>query len=413
MLQTSPSIETKTSWRVASAALVVMLMAFGSAWVAAVALKDIAAEAGGARAIPSLTLPLVWLCSGAGGIVTARIANRIGTRAIVIFGAIMIAAGLGLSTLGPRAPLLIGHALLIGLVGIGSINAPLYTSVTYWFDKRRGSALALISSGTYLAGALWPPIFERVITAVGWRQTMLIYACCELIVIVPLAALLFRRPPEHASTVPVNTDVTRNARVLGWPRGVVFALMCGASILCCIPMAMPQQHFVAFCSDLGFTRSFGALMLTVLLGTAFISRQIWGAISDRIGGLATVLIGSGWQAISMTALLFTQSEAGLITIAAAFGFGFSGIIPAYVLALRELYPVSEAHWRIPMVLMFTAFGMAAGGSLAGALYDYFGYYLPAFGAGILASLLNAAIIGVLVSRSHGRRGAGVTLSAPA
>jgi MFS family permease len=111
--------------------------------------------------------------------------------------------------------------------------------------------------------------------------------------------------------------------------------------------------------------------------------------------------------------LLTQSETGLFTVAGIFGLGFSGIIPAYVLALRELYPVSEAHWRIPMVLMFTAFGMAAGGSLAGALYDYFGYYLPAFGAGILASLLNAAIIGVLVSRSHGRRGAGVTLSAPA
>ena len=41
------------------------------------------------------------------------------------------------------------------------------------------------------------------------------------------------------------------ARVLGWPPNVVFALMCGAAVLCCIPMAMPQGHLVAFCSDLG------------------------------------------------------------------------------------------------------------------------------------------------------------------
>ena len=146
-------------------------------------------------------------------------------------------------------------------------------------------------------------------------------------------------------------------------------MMCAAGVLCCIPMAMPQGHLVAFCTDLGISRSMGALMLSVLLGTAFLSRQIWGVISDRIGGLATVLIGSVWQAASMAGFLFTQNEAGLFTVAAAFGLGFSGIIPAYVLAVRELFPASEASWRIPTLLLFSGFGMAAGGWIAGVLYD--------------------------------------------
>jgi MFS family permease len=141
-------------------------------------------------------------------------------------------------------------------------------------------------------------------------------------------------------------------------------------------------------------------MLSVLLGTAFLSRQIWGAISDRIGGLATVLIGSAWQAASMTAFLFTQNEAGLFTIAAAFGLGFSGIIPAYVLALRELFPASEASWRIPTLLLFSGGGMALGGWLAGFLYDHFGYYAPAFAAGIGANILNMILIGILVGRGR-------------
>lgn len=413
MLQSHPSIETKASWRVATAALVTMLMAFGSAWITAVALKDIAAEVGGVRSVPALALSLVWLCSGAGGILMGRIANRFGTRSTVILGALMIAAGLALSTLGPPWPLWIGHGLFIGLIGIGGINAPLYIYVTHWFDRRRGSALALISSGSYLGGAMWPPIFEYVITQLGWRQTMLIYACLELAVIVPLAAWVFRAPPAAPAVTAHEADAVRDQRVLGWPPGLVFVLICVASILCCIPMAMPQQHFVAFCSDLGFTRAFGALMLTVLLGTAFISRQVWGAISDRIGGLATVLVGSAWQAAAMTALLFTQGEVGLITVSAAFGLGFSGIIPAYVLALRELYPAAQAYWRIPVVLMFTAVGMAAGGSLAGLLYDYFGYYLPAFAAGVAANLLNVAIVGALVLRSRGRRSGGAAISAAA
>jgi MFS family permease len=167
-------------------------------------------------------------------------------------------------------------------------------------------------------------------------------------------------------------------------------------VMCCIPMAMPQGHLVAFCTDLGISRAVSALMLSVLLGTAFLSRQIWGAISDRIGGLATVLIGSAWQAAAMSAFLVTQDETGLFTVAAAFGLGFSGIIPAYVLALRELFPASEASWRIPTLLLFSGIGMASGGWTAGLLYDHFGYYAPAFGFGVATNIVNLIVVGTLV-----------------
>jgi len=377
-----------------------MLMAFGGAWITAVALKDIAAEVGGARSIPALASALAWLGSGFGGILMGRIADKVGTRSTVICGALMIGLGLTISTFGPPWPLWIGHGLFIGLIGLGGINAPMYIYVSRWFDRRRGSALALISSGSYLAGAMWPPVFERAIAGFGWRQTMLWYALAEIVVIVPLAAVYFRAAPEQIFP-PVSADsAAGKARVLGWPPNLVFGLMCGAAVLCCVPMAMPQGHLVAFCSDLGISRSIGAMMLSVLLGTAFLSRQIWGAISDRIGGITTVLIGSAWQAAAMLAFLFTQSEAGLFTIAAAFGLGFSGIIPAYVLALRELFPASEASWRIPTLLLFSGCGMALGGWLAGVLYDHFGYYAPAFAAGVGANIFNLLLVGILVARQR-------------
>ena len=402
MLQSSSSVETKASWAVATAALVTMLMAFGAAWIAAVALKDIAAEVDGVRSIPALAVALAWLGSGLGGILMGWIADRVGTRWTVILGALMIGVGLTISTFGPRWPLWIGHGLFIGLIGLGGINAPMYIYVSRWFDRRRGSALALISSGSYLAGAMWPPLFERVIAGFGWRQTMLWYAVAEIVVIVPLAAIYFRTAPEQILPAASSNSPGGKARVLGWPPNVVFAMMCGAAVLCCIPMAMPQGHLVAFCSDLGISPSIGAMMLSVLLGTAFLSRQIWGAISDRIGGLATVLIGSAWQVAAMTALLFTQNEVGLFTVAAAFGLGFSGIIPAYVLALRELFPASEASWRIPTLLLFSGGGMALGGWFAGLLYDHFGYYAPAFAAGVGANLFNLILVGILVGRGRSR-----------
>jgi MFS family permease len=396
----SGSVETKASWAVASVALAILGMSFGAAWITAVALKDIAAEVGGARSVPALASALAWLGSGIGGIIMSRIADRVGTRWTVIFGSLMIGLGLSISTIGPPWPLWIGHGLFIGLIGLGGINAPLYIYVSRWFDRRRGSALALISSGTYLAGAMWPPIFEQAIARFGWRQAMLWYALAEIVVVAPLAAIYFRAPPEVIHPAALSGADPGKARVLGWPPNAVFALMCGAGVLCCIPMAMPQGHLVAFCSDLGISRSMGALMLSVLLGTAFLSRQIWGVISDRIGGLSTVLIGSAWQAASMTALLLTQNEAGLFMVAAAFGLGFSGIIPAYVLTVRELFPASQASWRIPTLLLFSGGGMAAGGWIAGLLYDHLGYYAPAFAVGIGANLVNLLIVSVLVGRKR-------------
>jgi len=393
----SPSIESRASWVIATMALAAMAMSFGSAWIIAVALTKVAAEVDGVRSIPAVAASLTWLGAGIGGILMGRVAHKIGVRWTVGFGAMMILLGLAISTLGAPWPLWIGHGVFMGMFGIGSINAPLYIYVTQWFDKRRGSALALITSGSYFAGTVWPPIFERAVAHFGWRGTMLAYGVLVVLVIIPLA-FRFTPAPELAQIkAGAGATLPRPVR-LGLPPNLAFTLLCIAGVMCCIPMAMPQQHLVAFCSDVGLSLATGAAMLSVLLGTAFISRQVWGYISDRIGGLLTILIGSIAQTLAMSGFMMTQDEVGLFAVSAAFGLGFSAIIPAYALAIRELFPAGEAYWRIPTVLMCTGFGMAIGGWLAGYLYDYFGYYLPAFAAGIGANVFNFSIIGFLVWR---------------
>ena len=104
----------------------------------------------------------------------------------------------------------------------------------------------------------------------------------------------------------------------------------------------------------------------------------------------------------MVAFLLTQDEIGLFTVSALYGLGFAGIIPAYVLAIREFFPARDASWRIPSLLLFSGGGMAAGGWIAGVLYDYFGYYLPAFTTGVGANILNILIVGLLVARQRSR-----------
>ena len=230
------------------------------------------------------------------------------------------------------------------------LNAPLYVYVSRWFDRRRGSALALIASGQYISGALWPPIFESAIATYGWRDTMLVFGAVRGRVILPIALFALKSPPEVVASAASPRRQGARPTVLGWPPNLVFAMLALAAFCCCMPMSMPQSHLVALCSDLGIKPTHGAAMLSLLLGTAFVSRQMWGWISDRIGGLLTVLIGSAWQFCSIIALALTQDEIGLFTVTAIFGLGFSGIIPAYVLVVRELFPAREAGWRVPILL---------------------------------------------------------------
>jgi MFS family permease len=395
----TPSIESKTSWTVTCVALGIMTLSFGSPWILIVALKPVAAELGGTRSIPALASALAWFGQGLGGIIMGRAADTIGVRWTVIFGAVMICVGLLLSSGGASWQLLLGNGLFIGLLGNGGINAPFYVYVSRWFDRRRGSALALISSGGYIAGAIWPNIFEPAIASIGWRETMIWYALLELIVIVPLALIYLKPPPEHPKFVLPGAAVG-HARIFGLAPNAVYIPLVAASLLCCVTMSMPQGHLVALCSDIGIKPSHGAAMLSLLLGAGFMSRQVWGVLSDRIGGLRTLLVSSAAQAAGMTGFLLTQDEVGLFAVSAAFGLGFAGLIPAYVLTIRQLFPASEASWRIPTLLLFSGIGMGTGGWLAGSLYDYFGFYAPAFATGVASNLLNFALIAALVLRQR-------------
>jgi MFS family permease len=397
-----PGIEGRNSWVAASITLAILSFSYGAPLLIVVGLKPIQEALGTDRSMIALAGSLVWVGTGVGGIPMGWLADRFGIRAVVALGAVAMALGLAVSTIGGTIPLYIGHGLLVGLIGNGAIYAPLLIHVSRWFDRRRGAAIALISSGQYIAGVLWPSIFERGIATFGWQATMLAYSAVVLVCVLPL--VMFLRPvPAAVSVGPGMHAAGRDRLVLGLPPNVVQVMICVAGFCCCIPMSIPNAHLVAFCSDLGISPVHGAAMLSVLLGCAFISRQFWGAMADRIGGLRTVMVGSAFQAVSIGAFLLTQNEAGLFLIAGIYGFGFSGIIPSYAVAIRDLFPSSEASWRIPTVLFTAMSGMAVGSWLAGRLYDHFGYYAPAFATGVAFNVLNLVLVGFLVSRLPSRR----------
>src|SRR5215470_725159 len=88
-----PSVETRSSWIIATVLLVILALSFGAPWITIVALKLIAAESEGLRAVPALATSLAWLGFGSGGIAMGYVAERIGVRSTVIIGAMMICIG--------------------------------------------------------------------------------------------------------------------------------------------------------------------------------------------------------------------------------------------------------------------------------------------------------------------------------
>jgi MFS family permease len=390
------TVETRASWLAAGVVLFIFTFSYGAPLIAPVALKAIAADLGSARSIPALANALAWLGMGAGAMAFGWIAERFGIRRTVVFGAVMIGAGMALASQGGAWELLIGHGLLIGLLGGGATNVPLIIYISRWFDRRRGSALALVSCGQYIAGILWPPLIALGIEHIGWRTTMLMFGIASGASMVLAAQLLLRPVPE--SVRAIDEEGSHHAPALTMSPRAIFAALCIAGFLCCTPMAMPPAHLVALCSDLGIGATQGALMLSVLLGSAFVSRLFWGWLSDHAGGLYTILAASICQAAALTGFIFTQDEAGLFAVSAAFGAGFSGIIPAYVVVLRQIFPASEASWRVPVWFFANICGMALGGWLAGAMYDQFGSYAPAFAVGVAFNLGNIALIGWLAAR---------------
>jgi MFS family permease len=399
--------ESGYAWLRLAASLALMTISGVGMYAVAVALPVVQAEFGIARSAASLPYAATMIGFGLGGILMGRLSDRFGVMVPVLIGAVSL--GLGFAAAAASAGLsqfALAQGLLIGLLGTSSAFAPLVADTSMWFTRRRGIAVAICASGNYLAGAVWPPVLQYYFDTIGWRATFTGVGVFCAATMIPLAFVLRRKPPELSSAVLSSTASNKSIDI---PPNILFALLCVAGVGCCVAMSMPQVHIVAYCGDLGYGAARGAQMLSMMLGFGIVSRLASGWICDRIGGLRTLLLGSGLQGVALLMFLPFDGLYSLYIVSALFGLFQGGIVPSYAIIVREYFPAREAGARVGAVLMCTLFGMALGGWMTGAIFDLTGSYRTAFLNGIGWNLLNLTIAFFLLRKSlpdHGAQGRG-------
>jgi MFS family permease len=391
-------------WRLAASMALGTIGGVGM-WSAVVALPVIQAEFGIDRGAASLPYTATMLGFAVGGVLMGRLSDRFGIMLPAMIGALMLGAGYVLAAQATGLwSYILAQALVIGMLGTATTFGPLIADVSLWFKKRRGIAVGIVASGSYLAGTIWPPILQHAIDAWGWRQTHVGVGVFCVVTMLPLTLALRRRAQVDDGTVPISArDITAALRM---SPATLQALLVVAGLGCCIAMSMPQVHIVAYCADLGYGPARGAEMLSLMLGFGVVSRLASGLIADRIGGLGTLLLGSSLQCLALLFYLPFDGLTPLYIVSALFGLSQGGIVPSYALIVRDYFPAREAGARVSLVLMATIVGMAVGGWLSGAIYDLTGSYQAAFLNGIAWNLLNMSIaFWLLLGRIRPRRAA--------
>ena len=381
----------------------VMLATVGCAgmWIVVVILPTVQAEFGTNRADATLPFTLMTFGFAAGNVVGGRYVDRFGITIPAVAAAFALGAGfVGAAYSTSIWQFAIVHGILIG-TGVSITFGPLIANISHWFERRRGIAVAVTASGNYIAGTLWPTVAQGFIETEGWRATYIGIGIFCVVTMVPLALLLRKASPtENRNGAAGAVEPRQPQRMIDVSPRAFQMLLSIAGIACCVAMAMPQVHIVAYCADLGFGVARGAEMLSLMLGAGIISRLASGFLADYMGGVRTALLGSVLQCLALAFFLPFDGLMSLYVLSFMFGLAQGGIIPMYAIIIREYLPAAEAGRRIGFVIMATILGMALGGWLSGWIYDLTGSYQTAFINGIAWNFLNIGIFVLILWRTH-------------
>jgi MFS family permease len=379
------------AWRLAFLSMFCIGLGGGALYLPVVALKEIAAEFGDRRAVPSMAYMLGFFAMGLGGVMMGWLADRTSPRVPLLIAGICIFAGGWLAASGGEQALYLGYVIPLGFLGNAATFTPAMNNIQGWFERRRSTAVSIVSVGPAVSGFIWPQIYRWLLPEVGWRETLVIYGvvagtllffCAFYVRPSPVVRARGSRRQEELPELPMSSRL-------------LMGLLSAAAFCCCAAMALPFVHMVAFCSDLGFAAARGSEAISLILLTAVAATFAMGRLSDYIGPIRVSLLCALIQIASLVGFVFVESLLGIYTLSVIHGIPYIALVQGYALILRYVYGPTIAGWRLGVVMLFAMAGMAVGGWLGGAIFDATLSYRSAFQAALAFNLLNLMLLGTL------------------
>jgi MFS family permease len=386
-----PGVDSPYAWRLAFVSMFCIAAGGGALYLPVVALKEIAAEFGGHRAVPSLAYMLGFFAMGLGSVFMGWLADRTSPRVPLLIAGISILVGGWVAQSGGELTLFVGYALPLGFLGNAATFTPAMNNIQGWFDKRRSTAVSIISVGPALSGFLWPQIYRWLLPDMGWRRSLVVYGIVAGVMLF-LCAFYVRPSPAARSQAATRAEDLSTLPMSSRSIMVVLSL---AGFCCCAAMAVPFVHMVAFCGDLGLSPARGSEAISLILLTAVAATFAMGRLADFIGPIRVSLLCALIQVVSLLGFVFVDSLSGIYTLSVVHGIPYIAIVQGYALILRQLYGPAIAGWRLGVVMLFAMAGMAAGGWMGGAIFDATLSYRPAFQLSLVFNLLNLMLLGAL------------------
>ena len=376
-------------------AIIFTMSVIGTAgmWSVVIILPNIQNEFALDRAASTYPYVATMFGYGFGNVIIGRMLDKIGIKKPIIFALSLLVTSYVLSFFAKNVFWLSTIQFFLGF-SAAAFFGPMMADISNYFYKRKGLAVSLVASGQHLCGAIWPFVIKDFIIEGDWRNAHLFIALVCSILIPILFYFLGNKVPKMNNEQKLTTqDEDINSKVnLSISNRQIQILLMIAGVLCCVAMSMPQVHIVPLCIDNGYGLAVGTEILSFMLFAAVASRVIFGFLSDKIGPIQTLILGSSLQAISLTMFLPFNSQLSLYIVAICFGLSQGGIVPIYAVIISKFLPSNEVAERVGWLIFATIIGMSLGGWLSGEIYDFTNSYRLAFINGIFWNIMNLCIM---------------------
>jgi MFS family permease len=395
------SQEPRYRWMIVAAGGLLGCVAMGAMFCLPVFLRPIAQDTGWSTTGISGAMTIAFLAMAVASLLWGGLSDRIGPRAVVLTGAVILAASLALAS---RATTLLQFQLIFGLAVGGAtaaVFAPMMAAVTGWFETQRSLAVSLVSAGMGMAPMTMAPLAAWLISHQSWRTSLLVLAGVVAVLMIP-AAFLVRRPPMLADPQPApDGEAAGPTLTLGQAlRSRPFIVLVAANFFCCATHSGPIFHTVSYAVTCGIPLM-AAVSIYSLEGLAGMGgRLAFGVAGDKLGAKRVLVAGLLFQAVAALGYLQARSLSEFYAVAALFGFIYAGVMPLYAVLAREAFPLSMMGTVIGGTAMAGGLGMSTGPLTGGLIYDRFGSYAGLFIGSCVLGLVALAIALTFRARSE-------------